>query len=217
MSGPTPPGTGVIAEATSTADAKSTSPTIRPSTTLMPTSTTTAPGLEHVAGDRAPVPGRDDDDVGARDVGGEVARPRVADGDGRVLLDQQERGGHPDDRGATDDDRVAAGDLDPGAAQDLDRGMRRRRQESVVAERGAGRRSADGSRRCPWPGRCASMTARRRIVGGSGIWTMTPSTVGSAFSSRIGATTAASVASPSSSTNPASMPTLAQPRRMRSR
>ena len=33
-------------------------------------------------------------------------------------------------------------------------------------------------------GSIASTTARRRIVGGSGIWTMTPSTVGSSLSSR---------------------------------
>ena len=66
-------------------------------------------------------------------------------------------------------------------------------------------------------GSMASMTARIRIVGGSGIWTMTPSTSGSALSSRTAAVTRASVASPSSSTKSASMPTLAQPRRMRSR
>ena len=66
-------------------------------------------------------------------------------------------------------------------------------------------------------GSIASMTVRSRIVGGSGIWTMTPSTRGSALSSRIVATTAASVASPSSSTKRASMPTLAQPRRICSR
>src|SRR5436190_17376341 len=35
--GPTPPGTGVMAEATWTALSKSTSPTRRPSTTLIPT------------------------------------------------------------------------------------------------------------------------------------------------------------------------------------
>ena len=34
-------------------------------------------------------------------------------------------------------------------------------------------------------GSIASMTARSRIVGGSGIWTMTPSTVGSSLSSRM--------------------------------
>src|SRR5450759_2299696 len=42
--GPTPPGTGVIAPATDLALSKSTSPTSAPSTTLIPTSTTTAPG-----------------------------------------------------------------------------------------------------------------------------------------------------------------------------
>ena len=66
-------------------------------------------------------------------------------------------------------------------------------------------------------GSIASTTERRRIVGGSGIWTITPSTVGSAFRSRMVATTDASVASPSSSTNSAWIPTFAQPRRMRSR
>ena len=35
-------------------------------------------------------------------------------------------------------------------------------------------------------GSIASITARSRIVGGSGIWTITPSTVGSSLSSRIG-------------------------------
>ena len=42
---PIPPGTGVIAEATALTPSKSTSPTIRPSRSLIPTSTTTAPGL----------------------------------------------------------------------------------------------------------------------------------------------------------------------------
>src|SRR5215216_8033040 len=43
--GPTPPGTGVIAPATSLAASKSTSPTSPSSVRLMPTSTTAAPGL----------------------------------------------------------------------------------------------------------------------------------------------------------------------------
>ena len=43
--GPTPPGTGVMADATACAEGNSTSPTSRPSgSRLMPTSTTTAPG-----------------------------------------------------------------------------------------------------------------------------------------------------------------------------
>ena len=66
-------------------------------------------------------------------------------------------------------------------------------------------------------GSIASMTVRSRIVPGSGIWTITPSTVGSSLSSRTVAVTLASVASPSSSTKPLSIPTLAQPRRIRSR
>src|SRR5579862_1892703 len=43
--GPTPPGTGVIAPATSLTLAKSTSPTSLLSTRVVPTSITTAPGL----------------------------------------------------------------------------------------------------------------------------------------------------------------------------
>ncbi len=43
--GPTPPGTGVMAEAMGETPAKSTSPTNLPSRRLVPTSITTAPGL----------------------------------------------------------------------------------------------------------------------------------------------------------------------------
>ena len=129
---------------------------------------------------------------------------------------QQERRRHADHRRAADDDRVAAGDLDAGPAQDLDRGVGGRRQEAVVAERS--RPALSG-----WipsmslAGSIASMTARSRIVGGSGIWTMMPSTVGSSLSARTVGRRSASVASPSSSTKPPSMPTFAQPRRIRSR
>ena len=134
VNGPTPPGTGVMALATRAADSNSTSPTIRPSTMLMPTSTTTAPGLEHLAGDEARVPGGHDDDVGLAGPRGKVARPAVADRDRGVLLHEQERGRHADDRRATDDHGVATGDLDARPAQDLDRGVGRGRQEPVVAE-----------------------------------------------------------------------------------
>ena len=91
-------------------------------------------GLEHRPGDEAGPTGGDDDDVGACDVVREVARPRVADGDRRVLLDEEEGGRHADDGRAADDDGVRAGDLDPRASQDLDGGVGRRRQEPVVAE-----------------------------------------------------------------------------------
>ena len=90
--------------------------------------------LEHGPVDQTRPAGGDDDDVGAADMGGQVARPRMADRHGRVLPDQQECGRHADDGGPTDDDGVPSGDLDPRAAQDLDRGVRGRRQEPVVAE-----------------------------------------------------------------------------------
>ena len=102
-----------------------------------------------------------------------------------------------------------------------------RRRISIAAWAVAGRNPSYPSRSKPafsgwipsmsFAGSIASTTALSRMPGGNGICTMTPSTVGSALSSRIVAVTDASVASPSSSTNPASMPTLAQPRRIRSR
>ncbi len=58
----------------------------------------------------------------------------MGDRDRRVLLDEQERGGHPDDGRAADHERVLAGDLDAGAPQDLDRRVGRRREEAVIAE-----------------------------------------------------------------------------------
>ena len=64
----------------------------------------------------------------------QVPRPRVADRDRRVLLDEQERGRHPDHGGPADDDRVAALDLDPGPAEDLDGRMGGGGQEAVVAQ-----------------------------------------------------------------------------------
>ena len=49
--------------------------------------------------------GGDDDDLRVADVVAQVARPRVADRDRRVLPDEQERRRHADDRRPTDDDR----------------------------------------------------------------------------------------------------------------
>ena len=63
-------------------------------------------------------------------------------------------------------------------------------------------------------GSIASTTLRRRIVGGSGIWTMIPLTAGSSLSARIASTSAASDASPSISTSRPSIPTFSQLRRI---
>ena len=90
--------------------------------------------LEHRSGHEAGMAGRHDDDVTACDVASEIARPRVADGDRRILLDEQERSGHPDHRRPADDDGVASLDPDPGTAKDLHGSVGGRRQEPVVAQ-----------------------------------------------------------------------------------
>ncbi len=63
-------------------------------------------------------------------------------------------------------------------------------------------------------GSIVSTIARRRIVGGRGIWTMIPLTAGSTFSPRIASITLASDASPSTSTRRPSIPTFSQLRRI---
>ena len=166
---PTPPGTGVIAPTRPRAPtAKSTSPTRWPSTTLMPTSTTTAPGFSIAPVTRPGCAGGHDHDVGAADVRGEVARSASGRrSTGRVpRVTSMKRDGHPDDRRPTDDDRVARPSIwMPERLQDLDRGVGRRRQEPLVAEAQQAGVAADGSRRCPWPGRCASIDGPQRIAG----------------------------------------------------
>ena len=113
--GPTPPGTGVIAPATSAALAKSTSPTSLPSTRLMPTSITVAPGFSQSPLIISGRPDRGDEDVGAADDGGQVAGPAVGDGDGAVLAEQQLRHRLADDVRAADHHRFEAGKVaEPG-------------------------------------------------------------------------------------------------------
>ena len=118
---------------------------------------------------------------------------------------------------AADDDRVATGDLDPGAAQDLDGGMGGRRQEPVIAEPqqpGIERMDAVDvlGRIDRVDDRAQPDRRRQRHLDDDPV------------DGRVGVELAegrddrpASVASPSSSTNPASIPTFAQPRRIRSR
>ena len=66
VSGPTPPGTGVIAEATRLADANSTSPDELAVHDVDADVDDDGTGLEHVAGDEVGPADGDDDDVGAR-------------------------------------------------------------------------------------------------------------------------------------------------------
>ncbi len=133
VNGPTPPGTGEMAPTTARALAKSTSPTMPSSTTLMPTSTTDGPELEHGTGDQPGHAGRHDDDVRGPRVGGQVPRPRVADGHRRVLAKQEQGRRLADDVASPDDDGVPALDGDAAALEELDGGLCRGRQEPVVA------------------------------------------------------------------------------------
>ena len=91
-------------------------------------------GLEHVAGHEAGMSGRNDDDVGQPGMGREVAGPRVADGDGGVLLASRNATGIP-----TTGERPITTASAPtiaiaGSFQDLERGVRRRRNEALEPE-----------------------------------------------------------------------------------
>ena len=83
-------------------------------------------------------PDRGDHDVGAPHLRREVGRARVADRDGRVRLQEQHRGGPPDDLAAADDDRLLPGRVDAVRGQELHaadgrRGDVERRPEVEVA------------------------------------------------------------------------------------
>src|SRR5690348_4801067 len=110
--GPTPPGTGVIAPATSPTGPKSTSPTRPSSVRLMPTSMTVAPCFTMSAVIMRARP------TAAADLG-QVARARVADRDGGAAMQQQERHRLADDVRAADDDRVGPLELHPGRIEQL--------------------------------------------------------------------------------------------------
>ena len=160
--GPTPPGTGVIAPASSAAGSKSTSPTRPSSVRLMPTSMTVAPGLTQSPWTIRGEPTAAIEDVRRAADGAEVAGARVADGDGRAGVGEKRRHRAADEDRAADDDRVRAAHLDPGLAQQL---HDRRAACTAPCRAGPGRgarrwwRSGrrrpwrDRSRRPPRPGR----------------------------------------------------------------
>ena len=114
--GPTPPGTGVIAPATSAASSKATSPTSRP----LPSSVGDAVDadvddgrarLDPVAPDHLRPADGGDDDVGPPHDRGQVAGARMGDGHGAALAEQQLRHRLADDVGAADHHRVEPGEL----------------------------------------------------------------------------------------------------------
>jgi hypothetical protein len=132
--GPTPPGTGVIAEATRAADSEIDVADELAVDDVDAHVDDDHAGPQHLAGHEAGPAGGHHHDVGAPHVPGQVAGLRVADRDGGVFADEEVRRRHADDRRSPDDDRLAAGDRDIGPLEDLDRGVRRRRQEPVVAQ-----------------------------------------------------------------------------------
>ena len=173
--GPTPPGTGVIHAARSRALAKSTSPTSLPlASRLMPTSITIAPSLDPIAEDHPWTADRRDHDVGAPHDRRQVAGARVTHRHGRVLLEEEQAHGLPDQETPADDDRVGAGE---GATEFP---ARRRMIPSGVQ----GRRPGTPASNRPWliavrpstsfPGAIAWMTASLSMPLGSGSWTRMP-------------------------------------------
>ena len=133
MTGPTPPGTGVIAETTGLADSKSTSPTSLSPTTLIPTSTTTAPGLSISPVIRPGTPAATTTISASR-----VCRARSTVFEWQTVTvafsrSSRRAAGLPTtfERPTT---RPRAGERDVRALEDLDGGVRGRRQEPLVAE-----------------------------------------------------------------------------------
>ena len=110
--GPTPPGTGVIAPATSTASAKFTSPTMRD----LPSRGDAVDadvdhgraGLDPVAANKFRTADGDAQKFGAPAQLGQISRVRMRDGDGRVLVEQHLRQRIADDMRAADHQRVEA-------------------------------------------------------------------------------------------------------------
>ena len=174
--------------------------------------------LEHRAGDEAGLAGGDDDDVGPARRG--AARSRVREWQTVTVassLTSRNAAGIPTtgDRPMTTASLPC--DLDPGPAQDLDRGVGGRRQEAVVAEaEEAGVERMDAvdvlGRIDRVDDRAQADRRRQRHLDDDAVDRRVVVELADGGGRR-----GASVASPSSSTKPASMPTLAQPRRIRSR
>ena len=207
VSGPTPPGTGVSAPATS-ATSGCTSPdhdgparsnasrrfepagnsrsTVARSATRLqiPTSMTVAPGLDEARASRTPAgrwrrPGCRP----PRATAGQVRRARMTDRHGGVAMQQQQRHRLADDVAAPDHDGAGAGDRNPRSLQQLDDAGRRARHEvrAILHE------PADVDRMKPstsLSGRIASNTRRSAsapIAAGSGDCTRMPSCTSLAF------------------------------------
>ena len=109
--GPTPPGTGVMAPATSTASAKFTSPTMRdlPAGIGHAIDADVDHGcarLDPVAANEFGAADGDAQEFGAPAIVGQIARVGMRDGDGRVLVEQNLRQRIADDMRTADHQRI---------------------------------------------------------------------------------------------------------------
>ena len=107
---------------------------VRPTTRVVPTSSTTAPGPHHVGRDQPGTAGRADHDVSGPDDGGQVAGAGVARGHGGVLgaPGEQQPERPPARRTAPHDHHVRAVERDVVPAEQLDDPARGARQRGVA-------------------------------------------------------------------------------------
>ena len=208
VSGPTPPGTGVIAPATS-ATSGCTSPTstdpcartARAADALREKSLCATLGIGHeVDADVDDRRARLDERSAARSPGrpsaatrmsavaataGKILRARMANRHGRVAMQQKHRDRLADDVAAADDDRMLAGDVDAAALQQFDdAGRRARDQIGAILHQPPDVRRASRRRR-PSPDRSRRTPAawpHGPSESGSGACTRIPSVAGSALS-----------------------------------
>ena len=133
--GPTPPGTGVIAEARSLALSKSISPHSLPfGNRLMPTSITTAPGLIQSPRTNPGFADGDDDNIGPADFVAQARGARMTDRHRGVFLEQHQRHRLADDIAAADDHGVFSFGIAVHRFEQFHHAERRARPEPVAAE-----------------------------------------------------------------------------------
>ena len=133
--GPTPPGTGVIAPATSLRAAEI---DVADQFAVDPVDADVdhgRAGLEPVALDHVGPADRGDDDVAAADHVGKVAGAAVGDGDRAILPEQQLRHRLADDVRAADHDRLEPAEVAEPVLEHHDAAQRRARHQRILADR----------------------------------------------------------------------------------
>ncbi len=142
---------------------------------LMPTSMTVAPGANVVGSDHGGASHGGDHDIGAADGFREIARFRMADGDGGVGVHEEQRHGLADDIAAAEDDGVRAFDWNFAAAENFHHAERGAGDEIGAA----GDEAADVEGWKPSTSLAGSTASRIFLAStcaGSGSWTRMPST-----------------------------------------